>query len=351
VVQAYNRHELGEFILELDMPLTMKEKAIVVVTKHSLLENSGANLRLQAVLTLLERTSFQIEVVERQDFLRMDIEKEVFGVGVAVSFTNLFAVHKLSKCSKFIWLDSVDSIVHTRLLGLGRYRVSAYLKGVKEIILAILLSSKINLVTYISERDRNWDRLLFKKVLKLVFPNNRLIFQDDLEVLAQEILFIGDTNYNSNRKAISKICQIAKKLDKVRATRFTIVTGTNTSSRRTKHFRNGSILEFTNSKTLEQIYHQNAIHLIPIWNSVGIKNKVVEPASIGIPVIAGNDSFNGLNMYGHMHSVRNTNEMVETLHKVLNGSGPTHKKNFDLIQIDESILILDQLTLRKNKLK
>jgi hypothetical protein len=333
------------------VPLTPKEKAIVVVTKHSLLENSGANLRLQAVLTLLERASFQIEILERRDFLRMDIEKKVFEVGVVVSFTNLFAVHKLSKCSNFIWLDSVDSIAHTRLLGLGRYRISSYLKGAKEIILAIFISSKINLVTYISKRDRNWDLLLFKKVPKLIFPNNRIIFEDDFEDNALEVFFIGDTKYNSNRKAISKICKIAKKLDKVRATKFTIVTGTNTSSRRTKHFRNGSKLEFAHSRALEKIYHQNAIHLVPIWNSVGIKNKVVEPASIGIPVIAGKGSFNGLKMYSHMHSVRNTNDMVETLHKVLSGPGPTHKRNFDLIQIDDSSLILDRLTLRKNKLK
>ena len=107
---------------------------------------SGANIRLRAVIRILELSGFEVETFTAET-LRIINSLKKYDLGVLVSFAQLKNYFNLKKVTSNIWLDSTDSLIETRLLGLGLFRIFSYLNGMIEITLALLLKRKFLCVT------------------------------------------------------------------------------------------------------------------------------------------------------------------------------------------------------------
>jgi hypothetical protein len=300
----------------------MSKSAILVTTTFARQKYSGANLRLELIDQFLQNSGYEVLKCSYSDLKEFCTLDKKYEIGVIVSFVNIRAIKNLSKVSKLVWFDSIDSILHTRILGLGRNQIISYLKGFLETFIALKFGNKVNCVTYISENDKMWDRFLFKKAKKFVIPNRQNYPEIEDSNYPEEVFFVGDLNYNANRKALKKFLKIAHDIDSKLKTKFVVVTGSTKSKHLDMTLPFGGEVVFLHSVPIQRIYHAKSIHVVPIWNSVGIKNKVVEPASQGLPVIAGSGSFNGLNMLPNMVSVADSTELKNNLLALLRDPKP-----------------------------
>jgi hypothetical protein len=270
-----------------------------------------------------------------------------------VSFAQVKNYFNLKKVTSNIWLDSTDSLIGTRILGLGKYRVSSYLNGIIEILLGLLLRRKFFCVTYISNRDKNLDRFLFQKSPKFVFPNTRLEIVTAVSSVSDvTTYFVGDISYNANRKAIKFIESQMRKIPLKSKNGITVVSNMRNNNREVL-LRNGNTITYRLNVSYAQLYGANTIHIVPIWNAIGIKNKVVEPASLGIRVLAATPSFNGLIFQEHMTPVTKKSDFFPTLNQVLSQEHRVHDSSFSVIETDQTSEFVEFLSdnFKENKLR
>ena len=328
----------------------MSKFAILLTSKFAQQKYSGANLRLDLIEQLLRESGYEVLICNFTELKKITKSDRKFDISVVVSFVNIRSILHLKKVSKIVWLDSIDSIFHTRLLGLGRSRIIALVKGLLEIILAFYIGHKIDYVTYISEKDRRWDRYIFKQARKYVIPNKQITLKFMASEYPREIFFVGDLTYNANRKALKRFIKIAFAVGAKTKANFIVVTGLKKSKYLNVILPNGGEIKFMDSLPIERIYHSKSIHLIPIWNSVGIKNKVFEPSSLGLPVFAGIGAFNGLRIFPHMISGSNSSELTKHLVSYLRFDEPLQPNLYNVIEKNETTDLVISLMQSVDKL-
>jgi hypothetical protein len=318
------------------------KKALLVVSTFSAQRYSGANARLVTITKILENSGYQITQVTNQDLRKIKSEPSYYDLGVVVSFANLHSIRRIKKFCKFIWLDSTDSIFHTRLLGLGRTKLTSYMKGLVEIASALIWRKNISLVTYISDLERAWDKPLFSTSKSFIIPNlaNKL---ESPSKHPREIFFVGDTNYNANRKAIKYILRNVNQIKSKNNLDIFIVTGAQSLRKEAPILHNEVKLHYVHALPMKRMYHQNAIHIVPIWNRVGIKNKVSEPASLGVAVLGANSAFNGLRIFPHMVTIKKRSDFFKSLNNILSQDSKNSLQSFDVILKDETIELISHL--------
>jgi hypothetical protein len=313
------------------------KKAIIVCSRLSLSPFSGANLRLITISRLLSNRGYDVTEITNRELRNLELEQSFYDLGVIVSFANLYAIQLLKRNCKKIWLDSTDSILHTRLLGLGKNKLGSYIKGPVEVFLAFVAKRNIDVITYISSLDQSWDRFLFPGINSYVIPNAPLRSQDKSpSSYRREIFFVGDTSYNANRKAIKFILRNGNQIITAKGIDLFIVTGSQFHDKKIVEFDNGTKIHFVHSLSISRLYHPEAIHIVPIWNGVGIKNKVTEPASLGVTVLAGDKSFNGLHVYSHMIPIKRKSDFFPKLNQLLSTGSIETCHDFDVILKDET---------------
>ena len=328
------------------MDTAAKPKTCVVISSaHTSHPKSGAKLRVSAVIKILTKLEFEIETLTKNE-LRFIEKSKRYDLGVLVSFAQLPGYFKLKAISSQIWLDSTDTLLGTRLLGLGRFKFFSYLKGVFEVLLALLLQDKFLCVTYISKRDMRIDRALFRKTPKYIFPNSR-IKQDSQSTSFDKtkIYFVGDISYNANRKAIKFIESQLKRTRLVNGNEIVIVSNMGNNDRQFT-YQNGNKLIYQSDVPSNELYAKNSVHIVPIWNAVGIKNKIVEPASLGLRVLAAAPSFNGLILYDHMIPVIKKSDFFPCLNKMLGEDMRAHESRVSTIETDQTLELIEFLSYR-----
>ena len=124
---------------------------------------------------------------------------------------------------------------------------------------------------------------------------------------------------------------------------ITIVSNKKINNRR-KFFHNRNVITYRQNVSAAELYGENTIHIVPIWNAVGIKNKVVEPASLGLRVLAASPSFNGLICYNHMKSVSKKSDFFPALNITLRENFENQKKNLQIIEFDQTSKLMQFLS-------
>jgi hypothetical protein len=289
-----------------------KMNSLIVTPRRALKPNNGLNLRLNTIKEILVRAGYTVEIISAQQ-IKKNLNLASYDVCVIHTSTQLINYFRIAKLSSNFWFDCTDSIFRMRFLGLGRIWAFSHLKGFFEIGLAILLSRKFYCVTYISKLDLFSDRVLFQKASKLVFPNSvPNLPSSPLTSDQQEIYFVGDFSYNANRRAFKFIEKSVRELNTKEKCIFVLVSDRFTKDKVVITKRGQTIL-YRSHVPIERLYNKNAVHISPIWNNVGIKNKVFEPASFGVRTFGSKPSFNGLIMKNHMRSVENKKDFFPGL--------------------------------------
>lgn len=326
------------------MDTPAKPKTCVVVgSAHAFQSKSGANLRISAVIKILKKLDFEIETFTKND-LRFIEESKKYDLGVLVSFAQLPGYFKLKTISSHVWLDATDTLLGTRLLGLGRIKLFSFLKGVFEVLLTVVLQNKFLCVTYISKRDMRIDRALFRNTPKFVFPNSKIRLNDRSPSFDKnKIYFVGDISYNANRKAIRFIEKQLSRTRLVNGNEVIIVSNMGDNNRQ-YIYDNGNKLTYLSEVPSNELYAKNSVHIVPIWNAVGIKNKIVEPASLGLRVLAAAPSFNGLILHNHMIPVTKKSEFFSTLNKILSEDLGTQESMVSIIEEDQTLRLIEFLS-------
>jgi hypothetical protein len=321
--------------------------SLLITSSRAKNSKTGLNLRLKTIERILKETNFHVEVKTIQQ-VKNDSNFRRYDLCVIHSTTPLFYYSRIKKYSPYIWFDCTDSIIKMRLLGLGRNRVLSQIKGFFEICLTFLLRRKFLCITYISKQDMFWDKFIFRAIPKFVFGNNVIDvspMQSANEAL--EIYFVGDTTYNANRKAIKFI---EKRLSKFKTNRKLSVTIVSQKFPNDVEIflRNGHKIRYQRNVLAEKLYRENAIHISPIWNSLGIKNKVYEPAYLGLKVFGAAASFNGLIMKENMRSTNSRSDFFPQLIKFIDEPKIplTHRES--ILQFDETQKFSEFLKSLKN---
>jgi hypothetical protein len=167
-----------------------------------------------------------------------------------------------------IILDLCVSWVGSRF---GRYAgIRNRIKGVIEsfILLVIYMRFRKRLViTYISSRDRETDRLLFRRRPKYVFPNDLIEILPKRSV-EKSFVFVGDPKFRPNRLAIKDLTAALIRA-RWEAPKIKVFGGG------WSKIVDGRFFECMPLLSDENLYRTGDIHLIPTRRGFGIKNKLV----------------------------------------------------------------------------
>lgn len=241
---------------------------------------SGASLRLNSIKKLIESSGFKVTVASRTS-ARNSLNSD-WDLVVLISFSTSSLLRLARKRSKMLWFDPTDSWTLTRLSQFFSGDFKQVFILVRDLFF-IWTSPKIDLITFINERDSNKEKLWWgRRLVPRIIPIEGL----DREVIPSHhtrLVFSGDGQYRPNRKALKFLL---KTLELLPTDLQIHLIGKDFRSTSNKFIVHGYL-------THQEMYFANDIHLAPIKYGGGLKLKVAIPLWNGLRVIATPESSSG----------------------------------------------------------
>ena len=241
---------------------------------------SGAALRLSSIKNLIESSGFKVSVTSRaraKDFLKSD-----WDLVVLISFSTSSLLRLARERTKLLWFDPTDSWVLTRLSLIRSGDLKQGFTLVRDLYF-IWTSPKIDLITFVSERDSSKERLWWRKrSVPLILSIEGL----DREIKPSKyarLVFSGDGRYRPNQKALKFLSKTSEFLP---SNLQIHLMGRDLSSK-SKRFKVHGYLSH------QEMYFSNDIHLAPIEHGGGLKLKVAVPLWNGLRVISTPEGSSG----------------------------------------------------------
>jgi hypothetical protein len=265
---------------------------------------SGAALRLDSIKNLLENAGFKTSVASRGSakiYLKSD-----WDLVVLVSFSTSSLLRLARKRSKMLWFDPTDSWTLTRLsLLFGADFKQAFI--LMRDLFFIWTSPKIDLITFISERDSNKEKLWWVK--------RSVPFILSIEGLDREIkpakyarlVFSGDGRYRPNQKALKFLSKTSEFLPSDLQIHLMGRDLRSTS----KRFKVHGYLSH------QEMYFSHDIHLAPIEHGGGLKLKVAVPLWNGLRVISTPEGSNGFKKSARLKIASTPRDFAEQISEFL----------------------------------
>lgn len=268
------------------------KKALILDSNSSSSEfKNGGSIRQKTIESILMQQGYEIHY-----FRSVELSKDIsWDLIVVISLQKFRLVRKFRKKDSKIWIDLCDSWIYSRFSLTTGPRL--FFIGLFEIL--VLLSNRKtlsdSLVTYISQLDLQMDRSL----LDLLSIKQTRILRNDLHIsqfrlnpsTKKRLVFLGDGNYFPNVLAVLELSlRYGPLLKKYRITEPIQVFGGNWS-KWLELLPNICINRYVNE---DDLYSFGDIHLAPMRQKAGIKNKIEIPRSLGLPVVAYTQSLNGI---------------------------------------------------------
>jgi len=311
----------------------IQRKAIVVATREAL-ENpfSGARIRLNTILSILEEQNFEVSIFKPFGYLRLRPKAHV-DLGVVVSFPAAWVSFALRRKVKVLWLDSIDSQKLTKESH-SRTRLRQFLASARERV-----SSRVvpDMVTFISGRDRDADRNLYSASPTYVFPNS-LELPEVSNSNEQRFVFVGPGNYLPNREAVEFL---SEEIKKGRIPRPLVVVGSGYGELNMETRQDG--VEFVGIVPERELYRERDIHLAPLTKGAGIKNKVAIPLLLGLKVVGTEEAFNGLRPVPNMFLAKDLSEFSIRVLQATQASIDSNTGLSNIFELDEKKELLSFL--------
>lgn len=265
---------------------------------------SGAALRLGSIKHLLEDTGFKTSVASRKtakSFLKSD-----WDLVVLISFSTSSLLRHARRRSKMLWFDPTDSWTLTRLSLLFSADIKQAFILIRDLFF-LWTSPKIDLITFISERDSNKERLWWgKRSLPLILSIDGL----DREVKPSKyprLVFSGDGRYRPNQRALKFLSKTSKFLPPDLQIHL-IGRGIRNTS---KNFKVHGYLSH------QDMYFANDIHLAPMKHGGGLKLKVAVPLWNGLHVISTPEGSSGFKKSPRLKIASTPRNFAEQISEIL----------------------------------
>lgn len=261
--------------------MTRIKSALIIGTEVSTNGfESGGSLRIDSIKNLLEKNEFTVSLASRvtaKEFLAVE-----WDLVILVSFSTARYLRLARKRTRALWFDPTDSWTLTRFSLLRNGDMRQILLFFRDAFL-VWTSPKLDLITFISERDSDRERLWWKfRQVPLVFGIDGLDRQIILSSFPR-LVFVGDGSYAPNNIAVDFLARTLNHLP---------------SEMRIELY--GRDL-FTDNKRFVchgyapsiELYRSNDIHLAPITSGGGLKLKVAIPLWNGLRVVSTPEGANG----------------------------------------------------------
>lgn len=291
---------------------------------------SGASIRIDSIRNLLVKNGFQVEITSRRS--AKNSLNSNWDLVVLVSFSTSKYLRLARSKTKSLWFDPTDSWTQTR--------ISLLLNGdLKQLFLLmrdlfwIWTAPRIDLITFIAQRDSNKERVWWNKRSKpLVIPIQGL----DREVKQgsdSRLVFIGDGSYGPNKDALTFL---ERTLDHLPTNMNIHLFGTGIKVPNSKFINHGYVPR-------SDLYSTNDIHLAPITKGGGLKLKVAIPLWNGLRVVATNEAATGFTASDYLKIADTPKQFADA---IINSHEPelTEKgfKPLSAIYIDDQTVLVDR---------
>jgi hypothetical protein len=261
--------------------MAREKVALIIGTKVATNEfESGASLRLDSIKKLIESSGFKVAIASRttaKNYLDSD-----WDLVVLISFSTSSLLRLARKRSKMLWFDPTDSWTLTRLSLLSDADFKQAFILIRDLYF-LWTSPKIDLITFISERDSNKEKLWWsKRSVPLILSIEGL----DREIKPSKyarLVFSGDGRYRPNQNALKFLSKTSEFLPSDLQIHLIGRDLRSTS----KRFKVHGYLSH------QEMYFSNDIHLAPIEHGGGLKLKVAVPLWNGLRVISTPEGSSG----------------------------------------------------------
>ena len=261
--------------------MNKKETALIIGTEVSTNGfESGGSLRIDSIRHLLETKGFDVTISSRKE--AKNFLSSQWDLVVLVSFSTAKFLRLARKRAESLWFDPTDSWTLTRFSLLKNGDLKQVLLFVRDLFW-VWTSPKLDLVTFIAERDAKCERFWWKyRETPIIFG----IYGLDRQVLPSStprLVFIGDGDYGPNNIGVKFLKRVLDFLPPV-----------------IKIDLFGRNLDTTDERFIchgysdpQELYLENDIHLAPITFGGGLKLKVAVPLWNGIRVVSTPEGSNG----------------------------------------------------------
>lgn len=268
------------------MPVGEKKSLALLISPQNYNSNhaNGQTIRVDSIRKLLEAAGYEVLTIQLGRFAIHKVMHLILKyhptIVAASSFIMSPALLGARILGALIWLDFTDSAVLTR--SHASLPKKLYFKTIEQPCLNFV-SQKAAIISHISALDRYSDSLNLS-AKGFVFPNALDTPPKPYKnVNLARGVFIGDLNYEQNLDSARKLKKIEGKI----GLDIQIFGNSNNVTIQRE-------LRARYAESLREMYQVGDIHFCLSTSPAGIKNKVVNALSHGIPVISTSAGANGI---------------------------------------------------------
>jgi hypothetical protein len=262
-----------------------EHRALVAVTPTAArARQSGATLRVDDVVDLLETAGFSAEVLPYPSI--RDAPSGSWCLGVAVSYASASALRPLHRRAPVLWLDVMDSWLTVNASGVAAGHSSYAARFVRDAV-RLAGAPRVDLATYISARDRRADRGTVGARRRLVLAGRpTLVELMPPSASGGRAVLAGDWDYAPNRDGLQWLSQHV--LPQLSDVPVHLYGPGHPGAVPRQVLHHGYVAD------PRELYREGDVHLAPVRFGGGVKRKVLTPLLAGLPVVARPAAAHGL---------------------------------------------------------
>ena len=250
-------------------------------------ETSGASIRVHTIMSHCLSLGFDVSLQKAsvRNLRRANGASFLVFCSFAATWPLLFKKNN----GQTIWIDSTDSVLLTLKSQIKHRMPFRNVLSTFRSLITLRLLSKIEILTYISERDKLADKSLVSKLDSkvFVFPN-KIDSWDLIPSSKVKFIFMGSLEYAPNYLGLDSLLRFLDSNGFSYLLREIYVFG-NQPERLSARFPNVHWLGYSSYSPTNL-----DVHIAPIFAGAGIKNKVATPVMSGLKVISTNEAATGI---------------------------------------------------------
>jgi hypothetical protein len=297
-----------------------RPKILILANREALSGKiSGASLRLESVHDVCSELGAEIYLEKAS--IKSVKSSEKYDLIVFCSFSVIWTLNFFRYKEKKIWIDLTDTILGTLGYQVRMHYPFRKIGSSLRAMITIMALRKVNVISYISSRDLLSDRrLLVKKTEAFyVFPNKPVHFTFS-QSQESRFIFMGTLKYLPNSRGLFTLLDFLIKNNHEHLVRKIHVYGEVSPLVRSKypnvHWHGYN----------DYLANLQDVHIAPILDGAGIKNKVANPIFNGLQVITTTEGANGLMPQENLNICTSLEEFATAMLNV-------NKTEFDVQQL------------------